>query len=101
MTTHIFIADNESAIDQLTNTYGTRLELLDEKHKLFMAGALILYLYGLHSLEGAIDELDPEAEYPDSFVSLVEALEQQSRHDLLCMIGTIATQLAYPQEKRK
>jgi hypothetical protein len=97
MTTHTFIAPNESAIDQLTTAYGTRLELLDEKHKLFIAGALILYLYGLYSLEGAIDELDPEAEYPESFVSLVEALEQQSRHDLLSMIGAIATQLAWPK----
>ena len=97
-TTHIFIADHESAIDALTNEYGDRLEKLNEKQKLFILASLGLYLFGLYSLEGAINELDPEAQYPDSFISLIEGLEKQSRHDLLCLVGAIAMQLAWVNE---
>lgn len=98
MNTHIFIENNESPIDHLTNTYGTRLEKLDEKQKLFVAAALILYLYGLYSLERAIDELDPNAEYPSSFIDLVERLEPTGRQDLLLLIAAIANQLAWGQQ---
>ena len=94
-TTHIFIADHESALDALTQAYGDRLEKLNETQKLFISSSLSLYLLGLYSLGGAIDELDPEAQYPANFLKLVEGLEKHSRHDLLSLIATIAMQLAW------
>ena len=97
-TTHIFIPTNESALDALTHTYGDRLEKLSETQKLFISSSLSLYLLGLYSLEGAIDELAPEGQYSANFLRLVKGLEQHNRHDLLCLVGAIAMQLAWVNE---
>ena len=97
-TTHIFIADHESALDALTQAYGDRLEKLSETQKLFISSSLSLYLLGLYSLEGAIDELAPEGQYSANFLKLVEGLEQHNRHDLLSLIAAIAMQLAWVKE---
>ena len=94
-TTHIFIPTNESALDALTHTYGDRLEKLSETQKLFISASLSLYLLGLYSLEGAIDELAPEGQYSANFIKLVEGLEKHNRHDLLSLIAAIAMQLAW------
>ena len=101
MQPHVFTATEETGLEALVRTYGSRLERLSDNHKLFIMGTLALYLYGSHSAQGAIDELDPDAQFLSSFTELVERLEKTDRHDLLLLVATIANELAWHPHNRK
>lgn len=96
----IFPATPKTALEEMVLAYGEHLERLTERHKLFIMGTLALYLYGSHSLTGAIDELDPDAQFVASFTELVERLEKSGRQDLLLLIATIANDLAWKTTPR-
>lgn len=95
MTTHIYQATEQTALEAMVLKYGDHLERLSLQQKLFIMGTLSLSLYGSHTLSGAIDELDPEAQFVATFIDLVEQLERSGRQELLLLIATIANQLAW------
>lgn len=92
-----FTVCEQTPLEALVQAYGERLQRITAQHKVFIMSVLSLYLYGSHTLKGAIDELDPEGQYSAKFIDLVERLEDHSPNDLHLLIATIANQLAWRQ----
>lgn len=83
-------------IENLTASFGQRLQLLPKPHKTFLLKCLSHQLCGVRPMSELIEDLDPNAEIPARICDAITTLDGLPESDLLNLIEAIIAQLRSP-----
>ena len=82
-----------SPIDDLTASFGSRLQYLSHEHKTFMLKCLIHRYASTTPMSDLVDELDPDAHIPQRVCDAIISLDGLSSSELLNLMDAIVAQL--------
>lgn len=80
-------------LENLTNAYGQRFELICDRHKLFLIAALTDSLLYKCSMAESWDEIDPQAFLPVELTKAFNMCDWLSQAEKLNLIRAISEQL--------